>query len=187
MVLIWDCKKKPTLGDQNWLPMTLRSLVLFFLLLIFVPSASAAVAVVNPIVENQTTETLEDLLLLDNQAIGEKLGRKLNFKERIAVSIIRGKLKRAKKREARRAAKGKAPPMGRDWTPVAALVCLILALFIPFLLIPALIFSIIGKKRNRYIDPGRYKLANVCFIISLVLLILFVLLLLFLIALFAAF
>jgi hypothetical protein len=161
--------------------MELRYYLLLLLLANFSFPASAAVVAVNPVIENQVADPLEELLVLDNNAIGERLGRKLTFKERIAISFLRGKLKRAKKREARRAAKGKAPPMGRDGTPIVALVCLILSLvifplFFPFLLL-ALIFSIIGKVKNRDVDPGRFRLARTCFIISLVLLISSVLLL----------
>lgn len=166
--------------------MALRYFFLFFLIFSSAVSSTAAVVIVNPAAETTVVDPLDEFLQLDNQAIAEKMGRPLTFKERVGISIVRGKLKRAQKREARRTAKGKAPPMGRDWTPIAALVCLILAFFFGLFVIPALIFSIIGKKRNRYIDPGRYKLANVCFIISLILLGLLLLLILFLIALFAA-
>lgn len=167
--------------------MALRCVLFLFLLVNYSLSASAAVVVINPVVvEESVTGPLEELLTLDNQAIGERMGRKLKFKERLAISILRGKMKRAKKRAERRAAKGNAPPMGRDWTPVAALVFLILALlFFPFVL-PAIIFAAIGMKRNRDIDPGRYKLAKTCFIISLVALIAIVFLLLLLVALFAS-
>ncbi|MEM9837509.1 MAG: hypothetical protein AAF828_13460, partial [Bacteroidota bacterium] len=76
---------------------------------------------------------------------------------------------------ARRAAKGK-PPIGRDWTPVAALICLCLTFVFVLFILPAFILSIIGMKRNRDIDIPRFKMAKVVFIASSILLALLTLL-----------
>ncbi|SER00505.1 DUF4190 domain-containing protein [Neolewinella agarilytica] len=85
---------------------------------------------------------------LDRAHVEQQLGRKLKFKERIGLSIIRGKAKR----QARRAAKTAAGGSPVDGYAVASLVCGILGFFTFFTAIPALVLGIIALGRfNR--DP----------------------------------
>jgi hypothetical protein len=85
---------------------------------------------------------------LDRAQVEQQLGRKLKFKERVALSVVRGKAKR----QARRAAKAAAGVSPVDGYAVASLICGILGFFTFFTAIPALVLGIISLGRfNR--DP----------------------------------
>jgi hypothetical protein len=109
----------------------------------FTTSASAAVAA-PPAAVQETTLTRADL--------EAELGRKLTFRERLAVKAIA----RQQKKQARKASRG-----GRGYgngMAIAGFVCGILSLlgFGIFLGIPAIIFSAIGLgKANREGRPHR--------------------------------
>ena len=115
-------------------------------------SASAAVGVVSPAATEAVVPTQAGALSaaeLTREAVEAKVGRKLKLKERIALSVMRGKVKR----QQRRAARGKVARGGPvDGLAVASLVCGILGLILFFPAIPALVLGIISLGRfNR--DP----------------------------------
>ncbi|MEM9527757.1 MAG: DUF4190 domain-containing protein, partial [Bacteroidota bacterium] len=87
-------------------------------------------------VAEETTVTVADL---ERAAVEKKLGRKLKFKERIALSIVRGKAKRQarKKRKPRTAGP-------TDGFAIASLVCGILGFFTGITAILAIIFGIVA-------------------------------------------
>lgn len=89
---------------------------------------------------------------LTREAVESKIGRKLKFKERVILSVARGKLKGAERRAAKKA-NGGGPT---DGFAIASLVCGILGLFVGVTAIPALVFGIISLNRiNR--DPQYLK------------------------------
>ena len=114
----------------------------FTLLLLFftlnVTFAQAAVAA--PPAAVAPTQTLS-AAELTRDAVEAKLGRKLKFKERIALSVVRGKVKRAERRQAK--------PRGgsTDGLAIASFVLGVLGLFLLFPAIPALILGIISLGR----------------------------------------
>lgn len=113
--------------------------LLFLLVILSAPVASfAAVAAVEKAPVQQ----------LDRIHVEQQLGRKLKFKERIALSIVRGKAKRQARRE-KKAAAGTNPV---DGYAVASLVCGILGLLTIFTAIPALVLGIISLGRFKR-DP----------------------------------
>jgi len=118
--------------------------ILFTLLLLaatFVP-AHAAFAVANP------STTITPAQQFERQHVEQQLGRKLKFKERIALSIIRGKAKR----QSRRAAKIAAGGSPVDGYAIASLVCGILGIITFFTAVPALVLGIISLGRFKR-DP----------------------------------
>lgn len=118
---------------------------------------------------------------ISREALEIKLGRKLKFKERVALSFARGKMKRAERRAARKAGGG-GPA---DGFAIASLVCGILGLFLLFTAVPALVLGIISLNRiNR--DP-QYRTGKGMAIAGIVLGGLVILLLLLLVAIIAAF
>lgn len=89
------------------------------------------------------TVTLEDLSDLSRQEIEARIGRKLRMSERVAVSILKRKAKRA----AKKAAHGDEPGE-TDGFAIAALVLGILSLITGVLLgILAIVFGVIAKRR----------------------------------------
>ena len=138
-----------------------RILLLAFLFSVGIFSdVSAAVAPPPPVVTEAVVPTRADL---ENQ-----LGRKLTFRERIAVKV----LARQQKKQARKAGVPERG-YGNGWA-IAGFVCGVLSLLGLgiFLGIPAIVFSAIGlKKANREGRPHRgLAIAGlVCGIISVAL------------------
>lgn len=126
-----------------------------------------------------------DLLADNNRAIAEKLGRKLSLKERIALSFVRGKLKKT-------ARKGTAyDPDRRDGMPVVSLVLGILSILGLgiFLIFPvlAIVFGAASLRRNRYVDQSRYNMAIWGIILGSISLLFIFIVLLAILAVFASF
>jgi hypothetical protein len=130
----------------------MRFPILVTLLFVFAGTANAAFApAVATTPEVETTLTSTDL---SRDAVEAKLGRKLKFKERVALSIVRGKAKRAERRKA----KGQNDGGVTDGFAIASLVCGVLGLFLLFPAIPALVFGIIslGKiEEEKYYRKGK--------------------------------
>lgn len=165
------------MSPNNRLPFPL--LFLLGLLLLASPSLGAVVNPVSPPTETAITHPVaEDILRFNNRELADHWGRKLTFRERIGLNLLRGKLKR----NARRIAKGKEP---RDGMPVAALILGIVAFVFPLAAIPAIILGAIGRGRNRDKDPGRFKMASWGFWLGIGILTAYFILALFVIALFA--
>lgn len=125
----------------------------FFLLLISLSTTSQAAFTPATDAEASTTEALTSSDLT-REAVEAKLGRKLKFKERVGLSIARGKVKRAERRKA----KGKKPQASgpTDGFAIASLVLGVLGFFFLIPAIPALILGIISLGRiNR--DPQYLK------------------------------
>lgn len=81
---------------------------------------------------------------LTREAVEAKLGRKLKFKERLGLSVARGKVKRAE----RRREKGKPQAGGpTDGMAIASLVLGILGLIFIIPALPALILGILSLNR----------------------------------------
>ncbi|MEO0732738.1 MAG: DUF4190 domain-containing protein [Bacteroidota bacterium] len=115
------------------MPLVLR--LLFFLFLL--PTvAQAAIASPPPVWQQYKRATVE-----------KRLGRKLKFKERIALSVVRGKLKRQHRRATRPRNGGPA-----DGFAIASLVCGILGWFTGITAIPALILGFVSLSRFKR-DP----------------------------------
>lgn len=119
--------------------MKITLIVFFFLALL--PPLEAAFTVANP-------NSAPAAQTLDRSQVEQQLGRKLKFKERIALSIVRGKAKRQARRETKMAAGGS--PV--DGYAVASLICGILGLFTFFTAIPALVLGIVSLGRFKR-DP----------------------------------
>lgn len=120
----------------------MKSLITLCLLLVAALPARAALA--PPATVVPTEISAKDL---SREAVEQKIGRKLKFKERVALALARGKMKRAERRGSRPQAGGPT-----DGFAIASLVCGILGLFLLFTAIPALVFGIISLGRiNR--DP----------------------------------
>lgn len=118
---------------------------------------------------------------LTREAVETKIGRRLKFKERVALSVVRGKMKRAERRAARKA-NGGGPA---DGFAIASLVCGVLGLFLLFPAVPALVLGIISLDRiNR--DP-QYRTGKGMAIAGIVLGGIVILLLLLLLAIVASF
>ncbi|MEL7159808.1 MAG: DUF4190 domain-containing protein [Bacteroidota bacterium] len=115
---------------------TLRYLPLLCLLLIFPDRASAVAVPVAPAGQQ-----------FERAAVEDRLGRKLKFKERIALSVVRGKLKRQQKHAVRRRSGGPT-----DGLAIASMVCGILGFFTVFTALPALVLGIVSLGRFRR-DP----------------------------------
>lgn len=113
----------------------MRFTVLFFLLFAGLHSLTAAAAVASPAPIAQEVTSAD----LSRDAVEAKLGRKLKFKERIALSVARGKMKRSERRKARGGS--------TDGLAIASFVCGILGLFLFFTAIPALVLGIISLGR----------------------------------------
>ncbi len=144
--------------------------ILFFLLLATIAAQGTLAAAIAPTLDQaqaQQSSTLDNQALANqasinlrednNRAIAEKLGRKLSLKEKIAFSVIRGKLRKAERKASA------YDPSRRDGLPVASLVLGILSIlglgiffFLPLL---AVIFGATSLKRNRYVDQPRYNMA----------------------------
>lgn len=110
-------------------------------LLILLFTISTSSAAVTPAKETSSTVVEVSAADLTRDAVEAKLGRKLKFKERVALSIARGKVKRAERRKAR--SRGGAT----DGLAIASFVCGVLGLFIFFTAIPALVLGIISLGR----------------------------------------
>ncbi len=118
----------------------------FLLLCLFVftgPPAQAAFSVYTP-VEEVESESPQ----LERAYVEQELGRKLKFKERVALSILRGKAKRQKRRAAK-IAEGKKPV---DGFAVASLVCGILAFVTVITGAAAIVLGIVALGRFKR-DP----------------------------------
>jgi Flp pilus assembly protein TadB len=87
------------------MPVSLRSILLAFSLLIMaLPAQAAMIAIATPVKPAKTPPTTEQMHNLNRQVLEQQLGRKLTFKERIALGVTKRKLRK----EQRRAQKGKA-------------------------------------------------------------------------------
>ncbi|MTB50314.1 hypothetical protein [Lewinella sp. W8] len=87
------------------MPVSLRSLFLGLLLLLLAfPAQGAMLAIATPVTPAEAPAATEQLLNLNRQALEQQLGRKLTFKERLALGATKRKLRQ----EQRRAQKGKA-------------------------------------------------------------------------------
>ena len=100
------------------MPTYTKFFLLFCLFVFSGPPAQAAFSV-STVAQEVESESPQ----LERAYLEQELGRKLKFKERIALSILRGKAKRQKRRAAK-IAEGKKPV---DGFAVASLVCGILA------------------------------------------------------------
>lgn len=130
----------------------MRFSILVTLLFVFTGTANAAFA--PAVVSPPATETALTSADLSRDAVEAKLGRKLKFKERVALSIVRGKAKRTERRKA----KGQNDAGVTDGFAIASLVCGILGLFLFYLAVPALVFGIIslGKiEEEKYYRKGK--------------------------------
>lgn len=118
----------------------------FFLFCLFALTGTPAQAAfsVPPAAQEVKSESPQ----LDRALVEQQLGRKLKFKERVALSIIRGKAKRQKRRAAKIAA-GEKPV---DGYAVASLVCGILAFFTVITGVAAIVLGIIALGRFKR-DP----------------------------------
>jgi len=125
------------------MPVLLRSTLLLFFLL-FVNSNCQAAFVASP---TEPAPVNLDVASLERDAVESRLGRKLKFKERIALSIVRGKAKRQARRQARDRTSGPV-----DGYAVASLVCGILSFFLFFTAIPAVILGFVALGRFKR-DP----------------------------------
>ena len=139
--------------------------ILFYVLALVALASTPAFAVFTPVAtapigldSTQISVTPAPAALsLDRESLEEKLGRKLTFKERLAVGVIKRKQRRAE----RRAKKGKRSKAA-DGTgygngmAIAGFVLSILALLFYPLCVLGLIFSLIGlSKANRQGRPHR--------------------------------
>ncbi len=119
----------------------------FFLLTIlfaFTLTPVQAAFVALPVAQEVESESPQ----LERAYVEQQLGRKLKFKERIALSIVRGKAKRQNRRAAKIAA-GEKPV---DGYAVASLVCGILAFFTVITGVAAIVLGIIALGRFKR-DP----------------------------------
>lgn len=114
----------------------MRITLLLFILFASISTTSAAVAPAKNATPATTQLTAADLT---RDAVEARIGRKLKFKERIALSMVRGKAKRAERRQVRGGA--------TDGLAIASLVCGILGLFLFWLAVPALVLGIISLDR----------------------------------------
>lgn len=113
--------------------MHLRYLLICFSLSLFsFSSAEAAVVVVAPEAAQQTMTSSE---VLARKAVEARLGRKLTFRERIGLGIVRAKAKR----QQRRAARGKAVANGGKLDSIS-----LIAGILGILTIPALFLGLLG-------------------------------------------
>lgn len=122
---------------------------------LFVFSSFDANAWVKSAVQDTKTEKLDlvDLAQMDRKEVEQKLGRKLNLGERIALSIAKKKVKKAQ-RKAQRAGDGYART---DGLAIAGFVCGIVGLLsFGVLSILAIVFSIIGLNNIRR-NPDEIK------------------------------
>ncbi len=125
--------------------MHFSSRVLLFFCVLLCTTSTVDAAFFSPPVEAQQVKQFQEL---ERANVEQKLGRKLTFKERLGLSIVRGKAKR----QARRGAKIAAGGSPVDGYAVASLVCGILGLFTLFTAIPALVLGIISLGRFKR-DP----------------------------------
>lgn len=123
---------------------------LLFCLFAFTGTPAQAAFSVPPVAQEVKSESPQ----LERAFVEQQLGRKLKFKERIALSIVRGKAKRQKLRAAKIAAGG--GPV--DGYAVASLVCGILGFFTGITAIAAIVLGIISLgrfKRDPQFRTGR--------------------------------
>lgn len=136
--------------------MTLRLLGLFVCLFLIISPAEAAFGVASEV----TTETTITLADLERSAVEKKLGRKLKFKERIALSFVRGKAKRQARKERKPRTDGPT-----DGFAIASLVCGILGFLTGITAIPAIVFGIISlsniEKNPQYLRGRGMAIAGI--------------------------
>ncbi len=127
-----------------------------FLVLFFFHSSVYGVHSHEAIVCGQEQSTLQQFIPLDKAQLESQLGRKLKFKERIALSILKSKIKKSEKN-----AQNANPEDNyavTDGFAIAGFVLGILSILVLGLLfgILAIIFSAISLNRIRKFD-GLYK------------------------------
>ncbi len=134
---------------------TVQLLSVFICIFIFTTSSSAFVHApkVNSAVEQSQTITNNDLVDLSRKELETKMGRKLKFGERIAIGIVKRKLKQERKR----AGNNEPGEVKMDGLGIAGFVCGVVGIFTFGLLsILAIVFSAIALGRiNR--DPERIR------------------------------
>ncbi|WP_216650004.1 DUF4190 domain-containing protein [Lewinella sp. W8] len=125
---------------------------LVFLLPLFLVSFAAGGAAVAPAPANQTAGiTLADL---DKDRVEARLGRKLKFREKVGLWILKKRVKRQERR-ARRAQRGAGPV---DGLALASFICGILGFLIGWPAIAALVLGIVslsGFNRNPGFRTGK--------------------------------
>jgi len=112
-----------------------------FVLLITLSTSSRAAFVPAAAADAETTVTSADLT---REAVEAKLGRKLKFKERLGLSVARGKMKRAERRKAKGKPRADGPT---DGMAIASLVLGILGLLFIIPAVPALVLGILSLSR----------------------------------------
>ena len=120
------------------------------LVLCFTLSVQAAIHPGNAVAEPTTTAlTLDDIRDLSQKELTEKMGRRLSFKEAIAVRIVRGKLRRADRRAQKGRTKGGYDLAGKAQSyGLITIVSFFLSGILPFL------FSRSGRVCDNRYRPG---------------------------------
>ena len=127
--------------------------IVIFSIFSFSTDLSGIAVVVSPQVEVHSVYELstDDILSLDRHALQQKIGRKLKFKERIALKMVKRKLKKNAKLTPDEA----KAELGTSGMAVASFVLGLLSLFVAGIILGvlAIIFSAIALNKIRE-NPG---------------------------------
>lgn len=122
------------------MPVPIRSILLCLVLLLGAATAQAAMLAIAPPVKPADAPAAAQSFNLNRQALEQQLGRKLTFKERIGLGVVKRKVRR----EQRRAQRGKATKSHKKGFGIIGFVLGLVGLVLAGILLSVILIGVLA-------------------------------------------